>query len=598
VRMRGEIELLGDDLGERYEEWDVSIPPLPPRSRLYRLEPIGIGTPYVESLTSYIMRLAAAHCVTPQALVQREIFPVWNQAGAIQNTDSWLGKFWWASTPVLNGISSNTMRWVSVLQALTSCDNLCFLTMLTWSEVIGNNKLLRRKKAWCPRCFQEWRQNRQVVYEPLLWTLNAIDICSSHQQSLIALCQHCQETQPFLKQASRPGYCSHCVRWLGNNVAVRDAETMRSNIERVEISRWQARVIGEMLAAAPTLSGLPSKGEFTDAFNRYLVHYADGRISVLAHILKISTDTLRSYLRRDHVASLDSLLQLCHGMSITPLQFLTESPTSSRSSPHFVLDHVPVLFGGERTSFPHEDIGRMRQALEAVLDIDEENPFPFPALRRIAQRLGYRTATLRKHCPDLCQAIIMRSRWTPTGNDALKRMRQALEGALDNDERMPLKAIARELGCSNDVLYKRFPDLSRAVVTRYRGERIDKEQIRQQLQDMLTSTEKMPSIREIARQRGYSLAILENDFPDLCKEIALRRRSERRKQHEERMTRISMEIRQAVMVLHQQGIYPSSIQVGKQLNNSHILWPKEPREAWISALDELGYPTDHLKKYT
>ena len=106
----------------------------------------------------------------------------------------------------------------------------------------------------------------------------------------------------------------------------------------------------------------------------------------------------------------------------------------------------------------------------------------------------------------------------------------------------------------------------------------------------------MPSIREIARQRGYRLAILERNFPDLCKEIALRRRIELRKQHEKRMTRISLEIHQTVMILHQQGMYPSSIQVGKQLNNSHILRPKKAREAWILALDELGYPTDHLKK--
>ena len=49
---------------ERYEEWDVSIPPIPPRSRLYRLEPIGIATPYVESLTSDITRLAGEHCLT------------------------------------------------------------------------------------------------------------------------------------------------------------------------------------------------------------------------------------------------------------------------------------------------------------------------------------------------------------------------------------------------------------------------------------------------------------------------------------------------------------------------------------------------------
>jgi TniQ len=45
----------------------------PAHSRLYHLEPIGIGTPSVESLTSYIARLAAAHSVHPRNLLLCEL---------------------------------------------------------------------------------------------------------------------------------------------------------------------------------------------------------------------------------------------------------------------------------------------------------------------------------------------------------------------------------------------------------------------------------------------------------------------------------------------------------------------------------------------
>ena len=41
-----------------YNSWNITIPAIPARSRLFQLEPRGIGTPYVESLTSYIVRLA------------------------------------------------------------------------------------------------------------------------------------------------------------------------------------------------------------------------------------------------------------------------------------------------------------------------------------------------------------------------------------------------------------------------------------------------------------------------------------------------------------------------------------------------------------
>ncbi len=49
---------------------------IPNRSRLYFLEPIGVGTPYTESLSSYLCRLAQEHCVTPQKLIMGEIAPL------------------------------------------------------------------------------------------------------------------------------------------------------------------------------------------------------------------------------------------------------------------------------------------------------------------------------------------------------------------------------------------------------------------------------------------------------------------------------------------------------------------------------------------
>jgi len=45
------------------ESWDLTVPDVPPRARFYSQEPIGIGTPLVESLTSYLLRLAEAHGV-------------------------------------------------------------------------------------------------------------------------------------------------------------------------------------------------------------------------------------------------------------------------------------------------------------------------------------------------------------------------------------------------------------------------------------------------------------------------------------------------------------------------------------------------------
>src|SRR2546427_5615316 len=58
-----------------FEVWAPALEAPPPRSRLYSLEPIGIGTPEVESVSSYLNRLAQAHCVTVSALITHELLP-------------------------------------------------------------------------------------------------------------------------------------------------------------------------------------------------------------------------------------------------------------------------------------------------------------------------------------------------------------------------------------------------------------------------------------------------------------------------------------------------------------------------------------------
>ncbi len=56
-----------------YPLLNLTQPGLPPRSRLCHLAPIGVRTPDVENLTSFTMRLAAAHCVETGLLFTREI---------------------------------------------------------------------------------------------------------------------------------------------------------------------------------------------------------------------------------------------------------------------------------------------------------------------------------------------------------------------------------------------------------------------------------------------------------------------------------------------------------------------------------------------
>ncbi len=66
---------------------------MPPRSKLYCLAPLGMGTVEVESLTSYIQRLAWAYRVSSWVLVVQEVLPLYNGPYDLGSSPQRLGGF-------------------------------------------------------------------------------------------------------------------------------------------------------------------------------------------------------------------------------------------------------------------------------------------------------------------------------------------------------------------------------------------------------------------------------------------------------------------------------------------------------------------------
>jgi hypothetical protein len=155
------------------EPWPEEQVELKPHSRLYHLEPIGVGSPMVESLTSYLIRLADAHSVSPRVLLTKEILPVWRLPSLYQDnhfTYKHLTAFWRESS-FLNSTSVTASGLLFALEQLTLRRDLYSLTMLPFKETFSHRNLICRSRAWCPMCYQQWHEANQIIYEPLLWTL-------------------------------------------------------------------------------------------------------------------------------------------------------------------------------------------------------------------------------------------------------------------------------------------------------------------------------------------------------------------------------------------------------------------------------------------
>ena len=203
------------------ELWDLQKPTITSRSRLFHLEPIGIGTLFVESLSSYIVRLANYHCVTVRQLVIRQIVPLmWQKGFPTYRWQYGISKLFQPDSPLIKGnevrgILAETL--IQSLEELTLRQDLKDLSLLNEVASIINDRHMKRYHAWCPRCLEEWRQSERIIFIPLIWLLESLSICPQHrQQRLTKNCPSCQKQFPVMTGKLCLGFCPNCSSWLGD----------------------------------------------------------------------------------------------------------------------------------------------------------------------------------------------------------------------------------------------------------------------------------------------------------------------------------------------------------------------------------------------
>jgi hypothetical protein len=306
-----------DDTWAAFPPWNTTIPAIPRRTRLYHLPPLGVGTGATESLTSYLIRLAEAHCVRVGTLMAREIAPLVAADGHVRS----LAQHNWVHySHVLNGTGATAQTLVDVLQMLTGRHDLHLLALLPWSHVLPSLGLLRRERAWCPACYHEWRESGQPVYDPLLWGLRVVTSCSRHRHDLETRCPVCQRSQAPLATVAQPGACLHCLHWLG--------QAVRTPSPLSPWACWVTEAVATMLAATPTLTAPPDKEQLRQAIDRYSIRAAGEDLATVAQGAHISPSHLWAWRSGCTTPTLPLLLRLCASLGMTPLQVLTPTPTA------------------------------------------------------------------------------------------------------------------------------------------------------------------------------------------------------------------------------------------------------------------------------
>jgi TniQ protein len=373
--------------------WNAEPPDVPERSRFFYMEPIGRVTGEVESATSYLARLAAAHTVSTWSLLKCEIGPRLFGAEAILRYR--LGELVTTMGAAFNGENGTSRTIISILEQLTGRKDLSQTSMAFCRGFISPRFLVRVKQSWCCECLSEWKVAGREIYSPLLWHLMAVNVCPRHGIPLRMTCHECGKSFPPLTAHSRVGFCPRCGSWLGSSRSSFEAITPHQTTD-LEI----ARLACDFMRDGPGALTACTESVFPQNVDLLLHRFFGGNVAALARFLKMNRYTIIAWKDRTQRPTLLSLADVSLKVSVSPAALLSVRLQGDE----FVLrTDTAGKVSGRRFTPPRElNLKRMQQALENAV---KGNVSPQPSLSQVASRFGCDQTTLDRRFPDLAKQV-------------------------------------------------------------------------------------------------------------------------------------------------------------------------------------------------
>lgn len=377
------------------------IPEIPERSHLYNMEPIGIGTIFVQSLTSYVHMLAENHCVTVGTLLIKEIIPTAGNQTLTESLRRGSSRLFPGASFSLNGSGKNATDLSAAIEKLTMRDDLKNLTMLKFGNSIPTIKRFESHKKWCPVCYEESIEKGDPVYDPLILCFKAINHCPKHHLPLETTCFYCGHKKiSFIEKNTNNGYCPKCYRWIGMPQDQYADHVNKYHKEQVTL-KWDLEAIKSIIEAIPSIQEPPKPVNFTASMIDFIKNSYNGSISSFADDFVFSDSTVEHWCKTKTQPSLKYLAQLAY-ISETPLaDILLKGKFNLPNRERWLEVRNTVRPAFFRRNIIDKE--KIRRHLESILTDFEKNDRP--SLTKIAQDNGYNRATLYKHFPELCFEI-------------------------------------------------------------------------------------------------------------------------------------------------------------------------------------------------
>lgn len=390
---------------------------LPPRSRLFALEPIGIGTTAAEGMISYVIRLAGAHSVSPRRLIMEEFSKVMPGIGIYRRH----GLFFQTDARSINGLHQHSRSFSDAVEQLCGIPDAKNLTLLNLQNLLPFNGagLIAAHPRWCPACYREWFDFRWEAYHPLAWSFDLYRVCHRHKTTLLDRCPCCNEYQHVIPRAPAIGFCCHCSAWLGHEKA--------EGGSRNDTNLWLATAIEDIVTELPTLSTLAIRDRFVSQLTQAIDRFAGGSRRRFCYEVGLGENTFQPWLGGNQKPTLPQWLTIAYGLTVSPVEFLRMEFVPDQSQG--MLRKLNQQF---KPRFKRPTLTKaQRDTIEAELREEAQSGDGNVSVATIAEKHGLARTYLRLLWPDLCRTI----------RDA----RKAKLVALAKDEHLRKYAAVREI---------------------------------------------------------------------------------------------------------------------------------------------------------
>jgi len=366
------------------------------RSDLYSIEPIGLQTELVESLSSYLIRVAYEHNISVGHLFNKMIFPEMNK-GYLERASAYGGNRFYEKAKTVNGYMENAVELAWTVEKLTSRDDLINLTLYNLKEFIPLRNLLKDTLTWCPDCIRTWEKNGEVIYYPLIWHLKPVEICKKHSRFLIDRCPICKKEVDIIRRQMVPGYCPHC-----SSILAQESESNRINLKKF---RWELYVYENMkdiLSINHNKIDVQSfKHTFISKLNVINEEYFSNNVAGFSRYLNIPKNTLRYWLNGQNFPSLDNILKISFKLNKKVLDFLLESLNLDVNI--FQINDRQVINNETKPTRKPLNYDVIERKL--IEHLSTETPI---SMNSVAKVIGRDKRVLYRNFPDLCKQISRR----------------------------------------------------------------------------------------------------------------------------------------------------------------------------------------------